>query len=524
MALSLQTPGVYNVEQDAFTNSVVPVETAIPAFVGYTARADYQQKSVLNEPVIINSMHDFHTYFGKLDPATPGSGPQPSPPYAQYSPIYHLTKSTGAGDIVLGGTAYDIEPDAATIYYLYNSIRLFFLNGGGTAVVVSVGTFGKPNGKAKGAADPLVNPNVKLADLKRGLDAVQGEPLPTMLVVPDGSLLTAADNATLMQSMLNQCGAVSSRVALLDVQSGLQPDPLKWNAQITDFRTAVGVNSLSYGAAYYPFLETTLSSPSDIDYDNCGGAAELAKILPDAGTDPVQTILNTIIKPPASNAPTADMSNAALLAASPSYNAVLTAVLGFINTVPPSGAVAGIYTRVDHAQGVWRAPANVSLTAVTDATFRVTDPIQAQLNVDALTGKSINAIRTFSGQGVLVWGARTLAGNSQDWRYLNVRRTLIMIEQSVKLAARAYVFSPNDASTWTTVKSTITNFLLGLWGQGALVGAKAPDAFSVNVGLGVTMSAQDILDGRMNIAVKVAIVRPAEFIVITYTQQQQQQG
>jgi phage tail sheath protein FI len=97
-----------------------------------------------------------------------------------------------------------------------------------------------------------------------------------------------------------------------------------------------------------------------------------------------------------------------------------------------------------------------------------------------------------------------------------------MIEQSLKLSARAYVFEPNDAGTWITVKSMITNFLTNLWKQGALAGAVPEQAFNVQIGLGVTMTPNDILDGIMKITVQVAIVHPAEFIVITFQQLQQQ--
>lgn len=97
-----------------------------------------------------------------------------------------------------------------------------------------------------------------------------------------------------------------------------------------------------------------------------------------------------------------------------------------------------------------------------------------------------------------------------------------MIEQSLKLATRAYVFEPNDAGTWVTITSMMNNFLYNLWKQGALAGAAPEQAYDVQLGLGSTMTPSDILDGVMRITVKVAIVRPAEFIVITFQQQQQQ--
>jgi hypothetical protein len=363
---------------------------------------------------------------------------------------------------------------------------------------------------------------VKLSDLQAGLDALQDQPEPTMLVVPDGNLLKATEYATLMTSMIAQCGKLMSRVAVLDVQSGLEPDPKLWLNQIGDFRTAVGMNSLGYGIAYYPYLKTTITSGDDVDYDNCGGAAALTKLLPEYATDPAtKAILDAIQKPPAVNAPSPTQSDQALLIACPSYALIQDAVLGRINTLPPSGAIAGVYSLVDNAEGVWKAPANVSLSGVTDTTLRITDFSQQPLNVDAATGKSINAIRLFPGLGVLVWGARTLDGNSGDNRYVNVRRTLIMLEQSIRLAARSYVFEANDANTWSTVNASLSAFLAGLWSEGALAGPTAASAFEVQVGLGTTMTGQDILDGRMNISVKVALTHPAEFIVITYSQMMQ---
>ena len=146
---------------------------------------------------------------------------------------------------------------------------------------------------------------------------------------------------------------------------------------------------------------------------------------------------------------------------------------------------------------------------------------QQGYNVDILGGKSINVIRAFPGAGTLVWGGRTLDGNSQDWRYINVKRTVIMIEQSIKLAASAYIFEPNNATTWATIKSMICNFLNKLWKEGALAGATPEQAFDVQVGLGSTMTATDILEGKMLISIKLAVVRPAEFIVITVEQQMQ---
>jgi phage tail sheath protein FI len=147
--------------------------------------------------------------------------------------------------------------------------------------------------------------------------------------------------------------------------------------------------------------------------------------------------------------------------------------------------------------------------------------MQADMNVDPATGKSINAIRSFTGKGTLVWGGRTLLGNDNNWRYISVRRFYIMVEKSVKLAAFRFVFEPNDANTWVRVRAMIENYLTNLWRLGALAGAKPEQAFFVRVGLGLTMTFDDVLNGKLIIEIGMAPVRPAEFIILRFTQIQQ---
>ena len=108
-----------------------------------------------------------------------------------------------------------------------------------------------------------------------------------------------------------------------------------------------------------------------------------------------------------------------------------------------------------------------------------------------------------------------------DWRYINVRRTTIFLEQSCRNAVKSYVFDDNVTATWVTVKSMIRNFLTSVWKSGGLSGASPDDAFQVSCGLGETMTAQDIVDGILRIAVQVAVVRPGEFIEFTFQQQMQ---
>lgn len=184
--------------------------------------------------------------------------------------------------------------------------------------------------------------------------------------------------------------------------------------------------------------------------------------------------------------------------------------------LPPSGAIAGAYAATDNERGVWVAPANRSLNSVIAPKVNITAKEQEGLNVDATSGKSINAIRSFTGRGTLIWGARTLAGNSAEWRYVPVRRLFNMVEESVKKATEFVVFEPNDRNTWVRTKAMIENFLNQIWRAGGLAGAKPEHAYIVKVGLGETMTSQDILDGKLIVEIHMAPTRPAEFIILRF--------
>jgi hypothetical protein len=209
--------------------------------------------------------------------------------------------------------------------------------------------------------------------------------------------------------------------------------------------------------------------------------------------------------------------NDALLAAFGKFKELTEKGAEALNLVPPSGAIAGIYAKVDNERGVWKAPANVSLSAVNGPAVRISHEQQGEYNVDVNAGKSINIIRSFTGKGTLVWGARTLAGNDSEWRYISVRRFFNYVEESVKKATEQFVFEPNDANTWVRVQAMIENYLTTLWRQGALQGVKPEHAFYVAVGLGKTMTPLDILEGRMIIEIGMAAVRPAEFIILKFS-------
>jgi len=211
-----------------------------------------------------------------------------------------------------------------------------------------------------------------------------------------------------------------------------------------------------------------------------------------------------------------------IITTEPVFANIKTAIANQGTVVPPSGAMAGIYARVDGTRGVWKAPANVSVNGVIAPMVKINDDMQEDLNVDTNSGKSVNAIRAFTGKGNYVWGARTLTGNDSDFRYISVRRFYIMVEESVKLATYQFVFEPNDGGTWVRVRAMIENYLTNLWRLGALAGSKPEQAFYVKVGLGQTMTFDDIVNGKMIVEIAMAPVRPAEFIILRFTQIQQQ--
>ncbi|MBW4360922.1 phage tail sheath family protein [Flavobacterium taihuense] len=511
--------GTYIQEVNAFPNSAVAVPTAVPAFIGYTPQAIYEEKSYTNIPVRITSFSDFQTFFCLPDT------PSPASPTKQYSPEYYLVQQnsqpTKGDSILIGESYYSIVPDPNTIYYLYNSVKLFYENGGGDAYIVSVGSYGPPSKKPMAPGTPIVNPNVQLNDLLSGLALLLNEPEPTMYICPESTLLSIENNATLMQSMLLQSTNMQTAMCVFDVIGGNDPDPILYTEDISNFRMNTGSIGLNYGMAYYPFIGTTTMQIQDIDYTNLfgGDTKQLGSIInPASAPNPNVAKIIANIQNPESGF-TVSQNNNALIIASPIYSQIIKQVLSIANILPPSGAMAGVITTTDNQVGPWQAPANISIIGAASLPICISENQQANLNVDAVSGKSINAIRLFNGLGILVWGSRTLDGNSQDWRYIPVRRTMIFIEQSCKLAAQAYVFQPNDKNTWEAVKTMIGSFLISIWKQGGLQGASPSDAFSVECGLGSTMTAEDILNGFMNITVKVAVVHPAEFIVLTFQQQ-----
>lgn len=179
--------------------------------------------------------------------------------------------------------------------------------------------------------------------------------------------------------------------------------------------------------------------------------------------------------------------------------------------MPPSGSVTGIYGRVDNTRGVHKAPANEIVRNCTGLSVNYNEAEQGKLNP-----KGINLIRALPGQGIRVWGARTCSSDG-NWKYVNVRRLFIFLEESIKVNTNWAVFEPNDEMLWSRVEGTIRVFLTTQWRNGALTGTTADEAFFINIGKS-TMTQDDILNGRLICIIGVAPVRPAEFVIFRITQ------
>lgn len=682
MATSYKTPGVFVEEIPKLPPSVAQVETAIPAFIGYTEKAEKNGESLFGKAKTVESLNEYEAYFGK-GPAT-------------------------AFNAYLDSSDKVAAVETTLPYCMYDALKLFYDNGGGKCYIIAVAAY-------KTAGTLVEGPT-----LNSGLPILEKEDEPTLIVCPDAALLANNGLYDFQKLALAQAAKLGDRFVLCDTKPS---DELAANQTFADrvqeFRDNIGISNLKYGAAYAPYVKSSIpktirfrdivlrrGSPSAFspatlesltsdngmlqlifDLKNAKAAADSLAAIPRTGGAPgiltganktfeeelkglfdayslaagdaaktaaVKAIYAFLVKivaslkpikdalpakvattpVPASSAQTVSFvmrddlaglasttgalasfktlgthSNAfgegtpadELLAEDPSssatdlfkaldilgitaaqydaladapttalyanpvtdaqkneearkavaagmgniikywnavvsaaatyektfddsleaalgiYKQIKTAIAASSSSLPPSAAVAGIYCRVDNARGVWKAPANESINSIYGPVVQITADQQGALNVDAVAGKSINAIRTFTGKGTLVWGARTLAGNDNEWRYVNVRRFFNMVEESSKKSTEPFVFEANDANTWVKVQGMLENFLTVLWRQGALQGAKPEHAFYVAVGLGKTMTSLDILEGRMIVEIGLAAVRPAEFIILRFS-------
>jgi phage tail sheath protein FI len=471
------SPGVYIEEVSTLPPSVVEIGTAIPAFIGSTTNhTGSDGVAIVHE---ISSLREFEDRCGR--PASP-----------QWKVVYDSNqKSFTIQDHNNQPVDRFSEPEGL----LWYAIDLYFRNGGSRCYIVSVA-------KATPGSIPT------FAQLNAGLQNLESYDEPTLVVIPEAVKLQKDDYGAICQAALTHAARMADRFVLLDAQSN-PSSPLNGE----EMRTPLGMKNLDRGALYFPHLHTNLShqiKEAEI------GVVDLAEAT--VSQDPATTGTQTTAKRSSSSTapPLRTLADLATTQTD-SYNQIKQLLANQRVILPPSAAIAGVIASVDRERGVWKAPANVSLQGVIAPALQVTDAQQDKLNSDATTGKSINVIRSFAGKGPMVWGARTLAGNDNEWRYISVRRLFITVEESVKKATYFAVFEANDITLWLKVKGMIDSYLYTLWERGALRGAKSEEAYFVKVGLDKTMSQDDILKGYLIVEIGLAAVRPAEFIVLRFS-------
>lgn len=464
-----KTPGVYIEEIPKLPPSIASVQTAIPAFIGYTeiALGETEPGTTIKKPVKISSIFEYQQIF-----CTP----------ALATPALPETDIVVSIDLSQSSPSTVTKPKLMPTFMMYYALQMFYNNGGGDCYIVSVGDYSKGT--------------PQLPDLEAGLLEIEKLFDVTLINFPDAMSMSSADYYTIHSKAIEQCVNLKDRFTVMDVW--MSPTPIApGNPSNVDVLRNAGLGAapedLKYAGVYYPRIYTDISfvyKDSDVTLtvkDATGATVFNGKM------DAAKTAANTY------------------------YFMAQTAILDFNMLLPTSSAALGVYAATDDSRGVWKAPANVNIIDAIKPELSITNNDQQTLNVDPLAGKSINVIRTFPGRGpAIIWGARTLAGNDNEWRYISVRRFFTMVETSVKNAAEQFVFEPNDENTWTRIKAMIENYLTQQWKAGALMGSSTKEAFFVHIGLGQTMTELDIWEGRMIIQIGMAAVRPAEFIILQF--------
>jgi len=455
-------PGIYVEEISSQPTPVKSVATAIPAFIGYTQKAQLKQAGdLLNVPFRIASVDEYEYYFGIAD----------------FEKGIEITFEKDGDNVVAVGT---INQNTSSHYLVYYWLQLFFLNGGSACYITSVGAY---------SDDGII----KTGDLKTGLEAVKKIDEITLLLFPDSvNVRSYQEYYSIYEEAMKQCAELQDRFTILTVFH-TNNDISVWKNDAALLRSCLDLDAkyLQYAAAYFPRLYTSIQFNT---------TDELVKVVSNRAGDLPGTLAEL------------KLVNSAY------YELGVNAIRQIEMRLPASPAVAGVYANTDNTKGVWKAPSNINIDAAIRPEYVLTQQEQEELNDEQSQGKYINVIRTFTGRGpAIIWGARTLAGNDNEWRYISVRRYFNMVGESCKEATEPFVFEPNDANTWSRIKILIENFLIQQWRAGALMGAKPEQAFFVQVGLGTTMTQNDINQGNLVVEIGMAVIRPAEFIILRFS-------
>lgn len=343
-------------------------------------------------------------------------------------------------------------------YFLYSTIRLFYANAGKKCLIISVGRYDSATSKILKEA------------LRSGIDHVEKFDFPTLLIIPETVRLNSKDAGEIHRKMLKKAKQLGNCFAILDISDSSESkeagsfssDP------VSEFKNQLGINNLSFGAAYYPWLQTNFQPEN--------------RFLQSQNNFKKQ------------------------------HQSRSSAFL----SLPPSAAVAAAIAKNDRERGIWKTAANIPINEVLKPLKTLNELDIQALTIDTSTGISINAIH-FLQEKTLIWGGRTLAGLDDKWRYIAVRRTAEKIKSDLKKRIEIFKNEENNRETWIEIRKNAENYLDKIWRLGAFAAAKPEQAFFVRAGLGETMTSDDIQNGFLIVMFGIALIRPAEFITMQFT-------
>ncbi|KIA88658.1 phage tail sheath family protein [Kaistella jeonii] len=359
-----------------------------------------------------------------------------------------------------------------SLHNLYYSIQSFFDQGKSSCEIISIGNY-------KNLGESLV-----LEDFLLGLEILNSNSGNILIAVPENQNLADDHFYLLQQNLLDFCRQ-NLAFTVLDLP---KTSAKKFIKTIESYRVNLQSSSLSFGAAFFPNLVTA----NAYSYED-----EALKIKKNN-----QEYFLASLKD----------SDPELCKKYKDY------LRQFYVSLPPSAAIVGAFLQSDKLRGIWHAPANIALHKIIKPEISLTSADQELLNVDPLSGKSINAVRNFSEQGILIWGSRTLNGNDTEWRYIPTRRFFSAVQIDIQAYLNEYAVNGDSATVCANISNMVEIYLHNYFNQGAFPGATPTDSYIVNCGLGKTMTLKDVEEGNVILSVLLAPVRSQEFIIMMFLQ------
>lgn len=449
---------------------IMPLTT--PAFMGYTEKAvGLDGRELRFRPTLIQSLADYEELFGKMSPFR--------------FPIYPEDGGSGRGDRVhfeLNGKKYWVEKGLSPYYLLYPSLKLYFENGGSECWIVSIGEY-----------ETLGSLNwPQTSDFEEGLNSLEDilTPHPTLVLAPDLVNLSFEDGSQVKQQMLSRAGRLQDRFVLMDLPLDEGTDHKRI---INEFYTGIGNQFLSYGAAWYPGVKANVIQGKDCSLDNIDslaiGAVMTEDLLPGGPDD------------------------------EPGYHTVMHALAEQANRLPVSPAMAGLISRIDRTENLQALSGVLGIQGVKAPLIDLDLDATASLFLDTRSWKSVNPLKGGIDPNLVnSMGVRTISARDEVYGFISSRLIMTYVEKAIRDFLVHYAFELNNQQTWKKIETKVDAFLRGLWEDGLLFGDRQTSAWFVNIGLGTSMSEQDLNSGLLRLKIGLALAQPAEYVTAEFIQ------